>query len=539
MKLERMVFDVLVLGTGAAGLRAAIQAREKGLNVCAISKALPGMATSTILSGGAFAGGHGGLGPEDHRRRTLQAGRGINQRELLDVLVQDAPSRLQELVDWGMRSVSLEGYVYAEGRPPVWGEEIVRCLVAKARASGVEFMGGVVGSRQLTHEGLSTMLAFSVVREKWLAISSRALILATGGAGALYLRHDNPQRMMGDGYVLALEAGATLQDMEFVQFYPLGLAEPRLPSVLIPPRLADKGRIVNGKEENILAKYDIQERPAAERARDRLSLALFLEIYHHGEAVWLDLTNVSDEEWCSDPLSASTRAFLGERYRMKDQPVRIAPLAHHVMGGVRIDPNGVTSVPGLFAAGEVTGGLHGANRMGGNALTETLVFGSRAGEAAASWAESRAGTDVKKRMEDLREYLPRTQKDVSGAKAPHLKEQLREILWKDGGIFRTRQGLTRALDGLRKILDQTPPFFSTEDPRSVQQAVELHLAARAATIILQAAFRREESRGAHYRHDHPKQDDDRWLGHLQIQLSPEGEEHWTFQAIDNPNPDYS
>jgi fumarate reductase (CoM/CoB) subunit A len=532
--LEHASSDVLIVGSGAAGLRAAIQARGRGLNVCVVSKGLPGMATSTILSGGAFAGAIGGADQEDHRTNTLQAGRGINQRDLLDALVKDAPMRLQELVAWGMSSVSLEGHLYAKGRPPLWGEEILRCLLAKAREAGVQFMGGVTIRRILMREGSVAALAYSSVRGVWLAFMAQALILATGGAGALYLRHDNPQRMLGEGFMLALEAGATLQDMEFVQFYPLGLAEAGLPSFLIPPGLADKGHLVNGRGEDILEKYGIEERPAALRARDRLSLALFLEIYRQSEEVWLDLTNVSDDQWCEDPLSASTKEVLGDRYKAKHAPVLVAPMAHHVMGGVRINARGETDVPGLFAAGEVTGGLHGANRMGGNALTETLVFGSRAGESAATWAINHHRREQESVMRALRPFLPEFQSSRSSFKAAHLKARLRKILWQDGGIFRTQEGLERAINGVEGIIDQSYQLFSAVDPRPLLQAIEIQLGARAALIILQAAMRRQESRGAHYRHDFPEQNDDQWLGHLQVRLSPEGREEWAFEHIDRP-----
>ena len=157
--------------------------------------------------------------------------------------------------------------------------------------------------------------------------------------------------------------------------------------LVIPPRLADRGLLVNDDGEDILKKYGIDERPAAERARDRLSQALFRKFIETARGIFLDLRDVTEEKWLSDPFSASMRHILGDRRGALDRPLRVAPAAHHTMGGVRIDGKGATSVPGLFAAGEVTGGLHGANRLGGNALSETMVFGARAGNSAADWAK--------------------------------------------------------------------------------------------------------------------------------------------------------
>jgi fumarate reductase (CoM/CoB) subunit A len=529
--MEHWSCDVLVVGSGAAGLRAAISAREKGLEVCVISKRSPGKGTSTILSGGVFAGVPEGASPDNHLKRTLQAGRGINQRELVETLVQEGRMRLRELVEWGIKGELKNGYLYSNGRPLIWGEEIVRCLVRKNKTLGVRLMGGMLVTDLKMRQGTAGALAHSAPSGKWFAISAKAVILATGGAAALYLRHDNPKSMLGDGYMLALNAGATLQDMEFVQFYPLGLAESGLPRFLIPPRLADSGRLFNSHGEEILKKYEIHERPAAEGARDRLSQALFTEIHRNGEEVWLDLRGVKKELWYVDPISASTRDILGERYGLMHRLGRVAPMAHHVMGGICIDSQGGTSVPGLFAAGEVTGGLHGANRMGGNALTETLVFGARAGEAAAAWAKGREKSKVDTLFRDLLQPLLEQQQSRAKSNSAQFIERLRQILWEEGGILRNLQGLTRALDQVNEIQEEAPNLSLGGEPRQVVRTLELRFGVQTARVILQAALKRRESRGAHFREDFPRQDDEHWRGHLQVHLSPKGEQIWTFQSI--------
>jgi succinate dehydrogenase/fumarate reductase flavoprotein subunit len=529
--VEHLSFDVLVVGSGAAGLRAAIAAREKGLEVCVISKATPGKSTCTLVSGGVFAATPEGASPEGHMKRTLQAGRGINQKELVEILVAEGPLRLKELVEWGIKAKFYEGYLFSEGRAPIWGEEIVHCLLSKNKSLGIRLMGGLLVTGLKIQEGATAVVVYSAQSNKWLTINANALVLATGGAGALYLRHDNPKRMVGDGYILALKAGAVVQDMEFVQFYPMGLAEPGYPPFLIPPGIADSGRLYNNDGEEILEKYEIQERPAAERARDKLSQALFNEIYRKEGEVWLDLQGVSEDAWHRDPFSASTRKIFGERYGAMHRPVRIAPLAHHVMGGVSIDATGATSVPGLFAAGEVTGGLHGANRMGGNALTETVVFGARAGKSAAAWVKNNPDRHMPSLQADL-EAQPLVHWKKTTKKSPaRLIKKLREILWTDGGIIRSQYGLTRAVADLNEIQTEALGLEPGGDARELQRILELRFACRTAAIILQGALRREESRGAHFREDFPEQDDENWRGHLQVRLSSLGETVWSFKSI--------
>jgi len=525
--MEYLSCDVLVLGSGAAGLRAAIAARQAGLEVMVISKGKPGKSTCTGFSAGVMAGSQNAAALEIHLERTLEAGRGLNQRELVEVLVQEAPRRLQELMDWGIQAKFQNGYIYAQGRPPVLGEAIVHCLLQKNRDLGTRFMGDLLVTDLVAGQGGAGVNACLPAAGAWLAITAKAVILATGGAAALFLRHDNPKGMVGDGYRLALQAGAILQDLEFVQFYPLCLAEPGMPPLVIPPKLADCGRLVNDLGEDILEKYGIKERPAAERVRDYLSQALYQEIYRHGRKVSLDLRHLREDQWQIDPFSTAIRPILAKRYGALSRPLQVAPAAHHVMGGVKIDPVGATSVPGLFAAGEIAGGLHGANRMGGNALSETLVFGARAGSAAARWAAEAAAGDPKSVLRQLQGLADAWGRE--GSSRPALGDGLAGIMWEDGGILRNREGLTRALDAVKKISAETRASTSGPGSADLKKALERRAAIRAATLILEAALRRRESRGAHFREDFPKQDDQEWLGHLQVRVTPEGEEVWLFQ----------
>jgi fumarate reductase (CoM/CoB) subunit A len=259
-------------------------------------------------------------------------------------------------------------------------------------------------------------------------------------------------------------------------------------------------------------------------------MALFQEIYRNTQVISLDLRHVTEEKWQSDPFSASMRHILGDRLGALSRPLRLAPAAHHTMGGVKIDGMGATSVPGLFAAGEVTGGLHGANRMGGNALSETLVFGAKAGNSAADWAK-RSGP------EERRSVLRRLDEQVGALESIRggqsgLLDRIRKIMWEEGGIVRNEAGLWQALGNMRDIIGSFsfsgPASKKTLTPAQVS-AIELRSAARAATLILEAAIRRGESRGSHFRQDHPEQNDRQWLGHLQVRASPDGDV-WEFVA---------
>ncbi|MGC8659451.1 MAG: FAD-dependent oxidoreductase [Desulfomonilaceae bacterium] len=523
--MARFSYDVLVLGSGAAGLRAAISAREAGLRVCVASKGPVGKSTCTWLSAGVMSGSFDDTTMKAHRQRTLLAGRGINQLDLVEIFVNEAPQRLDELRRWGINAEFRNGYLFAKGHPPVQGEEIVRCLINRNRELGTEFLGRVMVTDLVMQNGVGMIRALDQASGTLLALSARAIVLATGGASAMYFRHDNPKRMLGDGQRLGLEAGAILQDMEFVQFYPLCLFGPGMPPFIIPPKLADKGLLVNDSREDIHDKYGIQERPAGEKARDLLSQAIFTEIYRNGERVWLDLRAVTDQQWQSDPFSASVERILGNQYGAKRRPVQVAPACHHIMGGLKIDCDCATSVPGLFAAGEVAGGLHGANRMGGNALTETVVFGARAGITAANWAKGISDSPQESWFEEAHTSAGTS---VSKMSIPDLHTRLRRTMWEEAGIIRNETGLIRALDTVNELREIALNLPAPQTPIDLAEALEFRSATRIAGLIVEGALKRKESRGAHFREDFPQQNDEQWRGHIQVR-EINGKDVWDFQ----------
>jgi len=525
--------DILIMGSGVAGLRAALAARESGLNVLVVGKNTPGRGTATLLSGGGFSGGWGGLTPRDHLALTLRTGRGLNDIALTQILADEAPKRFKEMQQWGLPTRDRKGGINAAGKAPVYGRPLIDCLLDQARKRKVTFKDNMVLRAINADKDGVVALAWSRRDGAWTGLSARALIIAGGGACAVYRRHDNPQRITGDSCAIGYAAGVMLQDMEFVQFYPLCLAQKDLPSAqagLIPPGLADHGILTNDKGEDILKKYGIDERPAATRARDRLSQALFRELEFEDQKVWLDVTKVTRDQWHSDRLSAVTWDHLGTRCGMRQRPVRVAPVAHFFIGGISITPNCATSRAGLFAAGEACGGIHGANRMGGNALTEGVVFGARAGLAAAAWAQGNRPVEDSRLLDKLNCLIPHQKPGPPRDAAMVLKAELRKMMCRYGGILRNRDSLEKGLELLAEMTQEAAKTQGVTDPDEFMRLQELQMACITSGLIMRAALRREESRGAHFRVDFPETEGPNWRGHTKVILEKD-QRRWWFERI--------
>jgi fumarate reductase (CoM/CoB) subunit A len=515
--------DVLVIGGGAAGMWAALAARQEGCRVLLVSKTPLGISTCTYLSGGMFSVPTESNPPERHRERTLQTGKGINDPKLVQILSEEAADRVRELERLGIPGKWEKEGFYCLGKPPAWGAPLALGLAQACKHQGVLNLPWVVINRLGLEGGeVSGALAWDYREGKPMAFEAKATILATGGGGALYERHDNPLQMTGDGYVLAFHAGCRLRDMEFVQFLPPGLAEPGKPSMVIAPTLCDYGKVVNSLGEDIPEKYRLTARPLAVRSRDAFSLAIFQE-EQNGREVFLDLRSLTEDRWPRDNMAQTQRGILTRQLRCQERPIRISPVCHHFMGGVAIDRDGRTEVPGLFAAGEVAGGVHGANRMGGNALSETAVFGYRAGKAAALKAkeEKRKGPSaaIHQGLKEFEKSLLLQEGEISFLE---MKVALGKILWEKAGILRNGPGLKKALEEIYQLREERLPKLQVQNPREVLGRMEIENGLWVGEMIVRCALFREESRGAHFREDFPKSDDSKWKGNLFLQKSPEG-----------------
>ena len=530
--MEVLKTDVLVIGGGGAGLRAALAARDGGAEVAIVSKTPIGKSTCTQLSGGGFAVAYERFTPERHYEFSLLAGRGLNQKEFLQTLVDEAPQRIRELEGFGLKGEWRTGHFLTRGRPPAWGNPIVEVLKETAQHKGVLVHPWVMILGLIKDSGkIIGALGFNFQTGKQIGFSARAVVLANGGGGAIYARNDNPVRTTGDGYSLAYKAGCTLRDMEFVQFIPIGLAEPGKPAHLPAPSLADAGKVLNSRGEDILQKYGIFDKPVAVRCRDTFSRAMAFE-ERAGKEVYLDLRFLTEATWPGDQMALSQREMLARIYSCKEKPLRISPTCHFFMGGIAATINGETGIPGLFAAGEVVGGVHGANRMGGNALSEIFVFGYRAGQTAGQWVRNTFGNerDPKRVEEQGRQVFENLRLSPAGPPPRELRKKFRKILWDRVGIIRDKTSLTRALRAMEQMDREEVPAARRSTPKEILEKLEMENALLVGEMIARSALLREESRGAHYREDFPKEDDDCWKGNIFLR-SENGKMHLEFRPL--------
>jgi succinate dehydrogenase/fumarate reductase flavoprotein subunit len=513
--MEQLTTDILVIGSGLAGILSALEAEKAGLRVLLVGKFAIGMGTNTSLSNGAFTASSSRFSKEDHLQATLESGKGLNQVSLVKALIEKAPEAIQRLRDYGVPILE-RGMGYSldrpEGSSQLPGVLLIKPLLERLKNSSIRLLPGLV-IFDIVVEGGEVRGALGFLKDgKPCLIESRAIILSTGGAGAIYRRNDNQRSILGDGYALALRAGLPLFDLEFVQFYPFALGEPRLSSFLLYPPYPKEVRLFDEKKEDLLEKFDLRGdlNQIIIVQRDRLSIALS-HASQNGD-VFFDLTQVPREKWEYYPLNFLKKS----KFPFRDRPFLVSPAVHFFMGGVEIDENGRMSLPGLFAAGEVVWGIHGANRLGGNALTECAVFGVLGGQAAAEYARQKeqepfnlfSESFIKKWNRKVRSYLKKRRGIFDRPK--DLMNELKDLAWRCAGPVREEESLKEGLDRLASIekrMEEVYPatlkdFFKKRD---LENAVLLLKA------ILKGSLLRTESRGSFFRKDFPDQDDVNWL----------------------------
>jgi succinate dehydrogenase/fumarate reductase flavoprotein subunit len=515
--MEKLTTDVLVIGSGLAGLLSALEAERAGLRVLILGKFAIGMGTNTSLANGVFTSSNSHFSKEDHLRATLDSGKGLNQVRLVKTLIEKGPEAIRKLKDYGA-PVLEKGMGYDTNRPEgssqLPGVLLIKPLVERLRNSSIKLLPGLVVFDLVVEEGeIRGALGFSKEGKPCL-IQSRAIILSTGGAGAIYRRNDNQKSILGDGYALAFRAGLSLFDLEFVQFYPFALGEPRLSSFLLGPPYPKEVRLLDEKGDNLLERFNVggDLNQAVIVQRDRLSIAL----YHASQSgdVFFDLTQVPREKWERYPLNFLRKS----KFPFRDRPFLVFPAAHFFMGGVGIDENGRTSLPGLFAAGEVAWGIHGANRLGGNALTECAVFGMIGGQSAAEYVRQKnhqggssglfSESFTKKWDRKVQSYLRKRRGTFDQAR--DVLKDLKDLAWRYASPERDEESLKEGLSRLPSIdreIDKVYPatlkdLFKKRDLENVALLLK---------AILKGSLLRTESRGSFFRKDFPNQDDKNWL----------------------------
>jgi fumarate reductase (CoM/CoB) subunit A len=515
--MELLSTDILIIGSGLAGMVSALEAEQLGLKVLMVSKFTIGMGTNSSMANGAFAGATSRFMKEDHLKASLESGRGLNCIPLVKTFVEKAPDAIERLKNFGLPMVERKReYVVdrPEGSSQLAGILMVKALVERMKNSSIRLLPGMIVFDLLVEEG-EVRGAFGFLKEgKPCLIQSKAIILAAGGAGAIYKRNDNQKSILGDGYALALRAGIPLFDLEFVQFYPLVLAEPRLSTLILLPPYPRRIRLFNEKGEDLLGKPDVGEdlNQAVLNQRDRLSIVLH-EASENGD-VYLDLTQVPQEEWRHYPLNFLSKS----KFPFHERPFLVTPAVHFLMGGIEIDEHGRTALPGLFAAGEVAWGIHGANRLGGNALTECAIFGAMAGRSASEYVHQKGedqGSSMLLSEVFMRRWERKAKNYVKKRRGPfdspkNLLNNLKELAWKYAGPVRDKSLLNEGIARLVSLEKKIEGIY----PATVKDLFgkrDLENATLVLKAILQGSLLREESRGAFSRRDFPEQDDQNWM----------------------------
>ncbi len=519
--------DVLIIGAGGAGLRAALGALAQGAKVAVVCKSLLGKAHTVMAEGGIAAAMANVDSADDwrtHFRDTMRGGKLLNNWRMAQIHAQEAPERVRELEQWGaLFDRTQDGQILqrAFGGHTFrrlchvgdrTGLEMIRTLQDRGVQLGIDVYMECTISR-LLKDGDRIAGAFGYWREqgRFVVFRAKSVVMATGGIGKAWKITSNSWEYTGDGMALAYGAGAELMDMEFVQFHPTGMVwPPGVQGILVTEAVRGEGGILRNKlGERFMEKYDPKRMELS--TRDVVARSIYTEVREgrgteHGGA-YLDISQ-KPADYVKKKLPSMYHQFkeLAD-VDITKEPMEVGPTCHYMMGGIRVDAETAkSSVPGLFAAGEAAAGLHGANRLGGNSLSDLLVFGRRAGLAAADHAKTVQTTSIDSTQieEGAREMLaPFERKDGESPYAIH--SDLQETMQNLVGIFRNKEDLLRALEELEK-LKQRVEHVSVEGSRLFNPGWHLAQDLKAMLTVSEAvalsAFAREESRGAHSRIDH-------------------------------------
>ena len=590
-EVETHNYDVIVIGAGGAGLRAAIAAQDAGAKTAVICKSLLGKA-HTVMAEGGIAAAMGNLWPEDnwkvHFRDTMRGGKLLNHWRMAELHAKEAPERVWELEQWGalfdrtpeglisQRDFGGHRYARLAHVGDRTGLEMIRTLQQRTVALGIDvFMECTVTA--LLKDGDRMSGAFGYWREtgRFVCFESPSVVLATGGIGKSWKVTSNSWEYTGDGHALAMRAGAGLVNMEFVQFHPTGMVwPPSVRGILVTESVrGDGGVLKNSDGERFMFKYipeffkaetadTIEEadrwyddkknnrRPPELLPRDEVARAINSEIKAgrgspHG-GVFLDIASRRSAEYIQKRLPSMYHQFKElAQVDITTDPMEIGPTCHYVMGGVEVDPDsGESKVKGLYAAGEVAGGMHGANRLGGNSLGDLLVFGKRAGEYAAKYATVMAGSRPAVAASDLEAAASEALApfNTDGGENPYtVQYELQAVMQSLVGIIRNEEELNTAIkeiDALRRRVDH----LSVEGHRQYNPgwnlAIDLRNMLLVSEAVAKAALERKESRGGHTRDDYPMTDYGYWgKRNLICELADNGEVRTREQGLPEPPPE--
>jgi succinate dehydrogenase / fumarate reductase flavoprotein subunit len=520
---------VLIVGAGAAGMSAAIAAHDAGADVMLVDRSLIGRGGATVMAQMTVAAAVGDEVADDWRHHladTLGAGRGLCDETLAAMLCEDAPAAIRQMDDWHvgwarhadgrLRQTQAPGHdrprcVYVDFLNT--GPAVSRTLRAQAqRRSAIQRIGELCITDLIVADKVACgAIGFSISDGTAVSIAAHAVIVTTGGLTRLYQRNSASANMGGDGYALALRAGAELIDMEFVQFFPIGHLAPRLigmdPIMWDPFRYKLGGRLLNRDRREFIEDYGIAEDGRYRTPRDVATYAIVKEIEAgRGTAaggVYLSFQHVAGET-LRQAFGPVIDRLAANGIDLTRKPVEVAPIAHYHMGGIHVSPTFETRIGGLFAAGEAVGGANGANRLSGNAITEALVFGRRAGVAGARYARPKRTPLLNETM--ARSSVALEKGAAADANPAALIARLQSVMSQRAGPFRSEAGLTAALAeiaALSEDLGSGPKASSGRFDTLRLDWFDARTMCLVAEAVVRGALQRRESRGAHQREDYP------------------------------------
>lgn len=552
VRYEEVHTEVLIIGAGAAGIRAAIELTDAGVATLVLGKRRHGDAHTIWASGGINASLQT-RDPEDsweiHAADTLREGHYINDPRAVELVARDAPERVRELADWGcgfsrieegdldQRYFGAQSYRRTAFAGDKTGEAILTTLVERAKGLEVPYRENVYITRVLKDEGRAVgAIGYDMDNGRYIVFRAPAVVLAAGGMTALYTRNSSrSDENTGDAAALAYEAGARLRDMEFVQFHPTGMVFPESMSgkLVTEAVRGEGGRLLNSEGERYMERYSPDHMELD--ARDVVARAGYSEIQAgrgtENGAVLLDISHRS-EAFIKERLPRMYEQFQEIGVDITREPMEVAPTAHYAMGGIEVDfESGATSVPGLFAIGEATAGVHGANRLGGNSLAETVVLGRISGRyLAENLKDAPRPAEARSAIEDHLQALD-SLADSGEVEPQTLIDEVRAAMWDHAGIARTEQGLREGLERLDRVRRRVGSV-ATDGPgsQSFELAANLRFMLVAAETILRGALHREESRGAHYREDFPEKDPE-WVRNIVYAKGASGEMVLTDEPV--------
>jgi len=525
---EKLSCDVLVIGGGGAGLRSAIAAKLCNADVLLASKSKLGPCSNTYISKAIIAATGWGTPDDDenvHIIDTVKGGRYLNDQKMVAKVAERTHSEITFLKECGvyfdnhegtLRVIKIPGHRYSRHVYGTnWtGSDLVLPLKRRAKQVGVRFAEQVFVTRLMAAEDRICGAAGITADGRFFTIYAKVVVLATGGYAQIYLNTNNVPGITGDGQALAYDLGIPLKDMEFVQFYPTATGKRGNRLILYEKMLAQPGVVLcNGRGENILECHGIAD--PTKVTRDQLAQLITNEIRQGvspDQEVFMDMAALSEE------TARQMSPILPSRWWKGQKAFKVTPTAHFCMGGIVTDQCGETPLKGLFAVGEATAGVHGANRLGGNALAEIFAMGSWVGEMAAERTRDIGKAIVPKNTFEKERSRLEGAFSNQGLSAKQLINELKQLMWDKAGVIRQESGLKEALKRLREPW----PRVAVSSPTDLIRLLEFQNMRCVAKLVCRAALERTESRGSHFRTDYPEEDNRIWLKNIVLRKSKTG-----------------